>query len=179
MKETLSFVLLKCLNCGANLKISESIFEFACQYCNASQIVQRDGGIVALKFISDKIDRVQLSVDKSVVELKIQRLNKEFEELEKKHKKLDEATIQMRNLINSLFTSVTSVFTISFLILAIYISSIIFIFIGILAFSLIVWYWRWKNSGINTDFQISSKPMFEKGIAIKKEISELEKIINY
>lgn len=76
----LSSLTLKCSNCGSNLEITSEMSTFACGYCGASQIVERRGGTVSLKILSDSISKVQVGTDKTAAELAIKRLKEEFEE---------------------------------------------------------------------------------------------------
>ena len=179
MRETLSFVNLNCLNCGAKLKITDNIFEFACQYCGATQIVERTGGIVALKFLSDKLDRVQSSVDRTAAELKIQRLKNELEELEEKHTELDEITIQLKSTVNPIAATVFVSVLAAFLLVTAYTGSIIPLLIGGIVAFIIFWLWRMYINRIDSEFDKSAKPLIEKGIEIKRKIAELEKIVEF
>ncbi len=177
MIETVSFVNLKCLNCGANLKITENIFEFACQYCGASQIVQRTGGIVALKFLSDKIDRVQNLVDKTAAELKIQRLNNQIDDLEEKHTKLLEATNNIKSAIY--WVAVILLFAIAIVTIAISagIGTLIGFLIGAIVGLTEFFILRKLLKMMEADFNRASKPRIEKGIELKREIAKLKKIV--
>ena len=51
---------------------------FACSYCGTQQVVQRRGGTVALKLVSDAIARVQVGTDRTASELAIRRLKDEI-----------------------------------------------------------------------------------------------------
>lgn len=179
MKEALSFVNLNCLNCGATLNITENIFEFACQYCGANQIVERTGGIVALKFLSDKIDRVQNSVDKTAAELKIQRYKGELEDLEERHTKLEETTGQLKSMINPIAIAGMVAGFAPFLLWAAVINSIMPLLIaGVVDFVVFMMWQKYLNR-IDSEFKKASTPMIEKGVELKKKITELEKIVEY
>ncbi|HMS42509.1 MAG TPA: hypothetical protein PKE69_19925 [Pyrinomonadaceae bacterium] len=176
MNETVSFVKLKCLNCGANLNISDKIFDFACQYCGANQIVNRVGGIVALELLSGKIDRVQNSVDKTAIELKIVRYKNDLEELEEKHNKLNESAVGMKSMINPIAITIMVCVFIPFLIVSANVGSgIPLVLAGIIAFVIFI-FWRKKINKIDSEFERTSKAMIEKGVQLKKKIIELEKI---
>lgn len=76
----LASLTLKCSNCGSNLEITSEMSTFACGYCGASQMVQRQGGTVSLKLLSESISKVQIGTDKTAAELAIKRLKEEIEE---------------------------------------------------------------------------------------------------
>lgn len=177
MEETGTFVNLNCLNCGARLKINDNIFEFACQYCGVSQIVQRSGGIVALKFLSDKIDRVQNSVDKTAGELKIQRLQRAIEVIEEKHRKLVDARVQLKSHVNPIAIAAIVAIAAPFLLAASYTGSIILLLICGIAEFIFIWLWRLYINRIDFEFDRGSKPLIEKGVELRREITRLKKIV--
>jgi ribosomal protein S27AE len=72
---------LKCPNCGANLGIAPDMTQFACGYCGTEQVVQRRGGTVSLKPVTDAIEKVQAGTDRVAAELAIQRLQQELDTL--------------------------------------------------------------------------------------------------
>lgn len=86
MKNT---IILKCSNCGGNLEITSDITTFACGYCGLSQIVERAGGIISLKALTDAISKVQIGTDKTAAELAIKRLKEELNEVNEKGKNLE------------------------------------------------------------------------------------------
>ena len=77
-------VPLKCVSCGAALEISPDMEQFACGYCGASLLVERRGGTVALKRLTDAIAKVQAGTDRTAAELDIKRLTEEFPIAEKR-----------------------------------------------------------------------------------------------
>lgn len=81
MMRELTVITLKCAGCGAGLSISEDMTRFACGYCGTEQIVERKGGTVALKPITDAIGRVQVGTDKTAAELALARLPQELNDL--------------------------------------------------------------------------------------------------
>lgn len=76
-----SILHLKCINCGAGLEISPDMNQFACGYCGVGQLVERKGGTVALKHVTDAISKVQVGTDKTAAELAIRRLQDESVQL--------------------------------------------------------------------------------------------------
>lgn len=176
MKQTISFVSLECLNCGANLKISQNITQFACEHCGAAQIVVRGGGVVALQLLSDKIDRVQSSVDKTAAELALQRFSREFDELSEKHAKLEDLTAEMKKSIDQLFYFgflVACVITL----VCFFSSAALGIILGIVLIGGAITLWLHKRNEIDTEMRLNAKPLFDKGIEIKRKIVELEKFV--
>jgi hypothetical protein len=176
MEQTLSFALLKCLNCGANLKISQNITQFACEHCGAAQMVVRDGGIVALQMLSDKIDRVQSTVDKTAAELALQRFGREFDELSEKHARLEDLAVEMKKLIDQLFLFGFLVACVVTLV-CLFNSAVVGIIIGIVLIGGVITLWLNKRKEINTELQLNAKPLISKGIEIKKKMVELEKLL--
>ncbi|MGA9768264.1 MAG: hypothetical protein WBV94_04435 [Blastocatellia bacterium] len=74
-------IKLTCLSCGGALEITNDLERFACGYCGIEQIVERRGGIVALKPIAEAISKVQIGTDKTAAELALKRLPQEIETL--------------------------------------------------------------------------------------------------
>jgi DNA-directed RNA polymerase subunit RPC12/RpoP len=75
------FINLTCANCGGQLEVYDDMERFACGYCGSEMLVQRRGGTVALKAITEAIKQVQVGTDKTAAELAIVRLNKDLEKL--------------------------------------------------------------------------------------------------
>lgn len=99
MAHTPVVATLKCPNCGAALKIGASVTDFACAYCGAQQIVEREGGIISLRLISESVSRIQVSTDKTASELALQRLEGELFTLQQQQQKLTaERTAKERDI---------------------------------------------------------------------------------
>jgi DNA-directed RNA polymerase subunit RPC12/RpoP len=81
MTAEMRILKLACPSCGADLEISPEMEAFACGYCGSQQMVQRRGGTVALKLVTDAISKVQVGTDRTAAELAIQRLQKEIDAL--------------------------------------------------------------------------------------------------
>lgn len=71
-------VKLSCVNCSAPLDISDDLERFACSYCGTNQVVERSGGIVALRRMEEAIGAVQRGTDRTAAELALPRLKKEL-----------------------------------------------------------------------------------------------------
>lgn len=80
MEAELALMKLSCVNCSAPLEIGDDLERFACSYCGTNQIVERAGGIVALKKVQTAIHAVQRGTDRTAAELALPRLNKELAE---------------------------------------------------------------------------------------------------
>lgn len=75
---TEKFVALKCQSCGGSLEVYDDVDRFACGYCRTEMIVQRRGGTVTLKAVTEAIHRVQIGTDKTAAELAIPRIQEEM-----------------------------------------------------------------------------------------------------
>jgi hypothetical protein len=75
---SVKLLTLKCPNCSASLEIFPDMDSFACGYCGSQQMVQRRGGTISLKLVTDAIEKVQHGTDRTASELAIQRLTKEI-----------------------------------------------------------------------------------------------------
>ena len=78
----LKTIPIKCASCGGNLEITQEMEHFSCGYCGAAQVVERSGGTISLKLVTDAIKRVQVGTDKTAAELAIKRLSGELEAIE-------------------------------------------------------------------------------------------------
>jgi predicted RNA-binding Zn-ribbon protein involved in translation (DUF1610 family) len=177
MNSTLTSVNLKCLNCGANLRIGSSVVEFACEYCGASQIVDRDGGVVALRLLSEKVDRIQDTVDRTAAELAIQGLTDELDDLETNFNRLEESTSAQGDLLRQGFFMLFGLICIISIGVGTF-SSVFGIAVAIAGFIWLAVLRKGRISRLDSDFEKQSKPLIDKGVAIKKSIIEYEKIVN-
>jgi hypothetical protein len=75
-------ISLSCPSCASNLQITNDIDRFACSYCGKQLLVNRGGGIVSLKPLVEKLDKIGVSVDRTASELAIRRLKEEISENE-------------------------------------------------------------------------------------------------
>ena len=78
----IDFFTLTCPSCGGRLQITSDIDIFACGYCGTELRVRRGGGIVSLAPVVERLDKVQVGVDKTASELAISRLRAEISRLE-------------------------------------------------------------------------------------------------
>jgi len=101
-----NFITLACPNCGGKLTITADLERFACQFCGNEHIVRRSGGTISLEPVmkmmhtindninnmSSGINRVNAISEKQAAEMAIKRINKEIEDLQKQHGKLENGT---------------------------------------------------------------------------------------
>jgi predicted RNA-binding Zn-ribbon protein involved in translation (DUF1610 family) len=87
MSSQTRMIPLRCVSCGGKLEITPDMSRFACGYCGAEQFVERRGGTVALKAVTEAISRVQVGTDKTAAELALRRLQEEKEELKREWRK--------------------------------------------------------------------------------------------
>lgn len=71
---------LSCVNCSAPLEIGADLDRFACGYCGTNQVVQRSGGVIALRRVESAVQAVQRGTDKTAAELAVPRLQRELVE---------------------------------------------------------------------------------------------------
>lgn len=67
------YVTLTCTSCGANIDVFEDMMRFACGYCGAQTLVERRGGTIALRRVTEAIGKVQKGAEQTVAELAIPR----------------------------------------------------------------------------------------------------------
>jgi len=99
----LKTITLKCSNCGGNLEITPEMENFACGYCGASQIVQRRGGTISLKLLTESISKVQIGTDKTAAELAIKRLSREISAVQENYAQINFAKYAELNRNKQLF----------------------------------------------------------------------------
>jgi DNA-directed RNA polymerase subunit RPC12/RpoP len=83
------FINLTCANCGGKLEVYDDMERFACGYCGSEMLVQRRGGTVILKAVTEAIHKVQIGTDKTAAELAIVRLNQELEKLKTDYSRME------------------------------------------------------------------------------------------
>lgn len=71
---------LNCQSCGGKLEIYSDMDRFACGYCGTEMMVQRRGGTVALKAVTEAIAKVQVGTDRTAAELALVRLETEMKD---------------------------------------------------------------------------------------------------
>jgi len=73
------FIKLICENCGSGLEIYDDTDQFACGYCGSQIVVQRRGGTVVLKLVTESIPK------EPAADVNLLRLKEEEENLSKRH----------------------------------------------------------------------------------------------
>ena len=79
------FIKLRCENCGGELEIYDDIGRFACGCCGSEFAVQRRGGTIVLKLVTEAIQKEPIGTDKTTAELNRMRLKEDAESLSKRH----------------------------------------------------------------------------------------------
>ena len=82
------FIPLNCTNCGATLGVYDDMERFACGSCGTELLVQRRGGTVSLKSVTEAIKKVQVGTDKTAAELALVRLNDELRKVSEEASRL-------------------------------------------------------------------------------------------
>jgi predicted RNA-binding Zn-ribbon protein involved in translation (DUF1610 family) len=82
-KMTDHFVKLSCGNCGGELEVHDDMERFACGYCGSEIAVQRRGGTVVLKLLTEAVEKVLIGTDKTTAGLALVRLKQEANSLSK------------------------------------------------------------------------------------------------
>jgi ribosomal protein S27E len=79
------FIKLKCENCGADLDVYDDMERFACGYCGTEIAVQRRGGTVVLKSMTQAAKNIAAGADQSSADLALIRLKEEAGGLSKRY----------------------------------------------------------------------------------------------
>jgi ribosomal protein S27E len=75
------FVKLGCGNCGGELEVYDDVERFACGHCGAAMEVQRRGGTIALRIVTEAVRTAQTGTEPGAAEFALQRLKEEAESL--------------------------------------------------------------------------------------------------
>jgi len=76
------YISLTCPTCGAKLKITDDMNNFACGHCGSEHIVKREGGAISFAPLVESEKGANNGIDKTESELAIPRLDKEIKQLE-------------------------------------------------------------------------------------------------
>jgi primosomal protein N' len=82
-----SFITLQCRNCNGKLDVYDDMERFACGYCGTEVVVQRRGGTIVLKAVTEAIKRVEIGTEKTAAELAITRYEIDLNKLRQKEEK--------------------------------------------------------------------------------------------
>ena len=169
---------LKCANCGANLEISPDTTDFACGYCGAAQIVERRGGTVALRLVTDAISKVQVGTDKTAAELAIRRLKDEITELDVPYRQL-QAEVNKLKSDNFAVAGTAAIGGLIFIICPLanydYSGGAIFVVL-LLIIAGAIGYYYYRKYLIDAAFAEDAAPLLAKHKELTARIEELKKI---
>lgn len=170
----LKSISLKCPNCGANLEITSEMSSFSCGYCGASQMVERSGGTVSLRLLSEGIARVQAGTDKTAAELAIRRLKEELQIAEATHARVQNERYFAEQKIRKDFTSYFLLETIAFALVALAVGGWFALFVALawIAATVSIFKQFQKNTNEN---EVKYDARLDK---IDNQINLLEKRIN-
>lgn len=83
-------IKLTCNSCGGKLEITPDIERFACGHCGTEWFVNRSGGIVSLKGVEDKLEKLSSSSEEiakhsKVIadEIRVKKIKEDIKLLEK------------------------------------------------------------------------------------------------
>jgi predicted RNA-binding Zn-ribbon protein involved in translation (DUF1610 family) len=88
------FITLACPSCGGSLNITPDIERFACAFCGKSHLVRRQGGIISISPIVERLDRIASSSDQQAAELAINRLEQAARRLRDQISKLEKKVVK-------------------------------------------------------------------------------------
>jgi hypothetical protein len=134
------FVGLNCTNCGAKLDVYDDMERFFCGYCGTEMVVQRRGGTINLKGVTEAIKKVQIGTDKTAAELAPVRLTEELKQLTFEATNLRTRHTSHKGLSIGL-ASVTIVIGFVFLI-TVYVTLGILMVVGGVAW--LIWVWKYN-----------------------------------
>lgn len=173
-------ISLSCASCGSNLEVTADIDRFACGYCGASQVVQRVGGTISLKLVTDAIRLVQAGTDRTAAELALKRLNDELQDLEQEFHSLRmqrQVQIQTNGKIFG-WTLVGGFIFCAILAAPGGGSAYLALFLGIVGAVSILYIWSKQNSATKAKFDREEQPLFGLGNDIRRKIEENRKLVD-
>jgi DNA-directed RNA polymerase subunit RPC12/RpoP/cell division protein FtsL len=128
---------LTCKSCGGKLELTDDIDQFSCGYCGTEWLVNRRGGIVSLKPIEEKLQKIEehtkatskhtekimehsqeTSVSSSILanEIKLKRLQEKILSLEGEKEKLEKEIKKAKpNGVSYFVTLIVSMFVCSYI----------------------------------------------------------------
>jgi hypothetical protein len=68
---------MTCRNCGGKLQIAKDAEQIMCQYCGSEYLITITEGAISLKKISEGLQNIQKSTDKTASELALVRIKEE------------------------------------------------------------------------------------------------------
>lgn len=170
----LQAIPLKCASCGSNLQITSEMNTFACGYCGASQIVERYGGTISLRLVTDAIRQVQVGTDKTAAELALKRLGRELEVVQQNHSMAFMASKRRADSNSKTFAVVWIVG----LLVCLSIGTVIGLLVGISTTVAVIYFWNKKDSLIKLNFSEQAHLLSEQGNRIQDKIAENRRFVD-
>lgn len=174
------FINLNCANCAAKLDVYDDMERFACGHCGTDWIAQRRGGTVALKAVTEAIQKVQIGTDKTAAELALLRLGREWAWLYEDWKRLtllaDGIRSRSSNLkgISLMLGSVGAFLGVSLLIIGLLTGYGQGAFFGLLMLGgSLAWIYRSWTRSISDELAPIEKQMLERQAQITKVMSQI------
>lgn len=72
---------MTCRNCGGKLQINKDADQILCQNCGTEYLVSINEGAVSMKLLSQGLEKISVSTDKTAAELALARIKKEKDNL--------------------------------------------------------------------------------------------------
>ena len=156
------------------MEITTEMTSFACGYCGASQIVERQGGTISLRLIEDAIGKVQVGTDKTAAELAIKRLGAELIAVEETYNQTLDAKRKQLDTNGQVFAVVWIIGVIvglSFMFQGGVIGTlaVILIIAGTVA---VIYFWNKECTSIGLRFSETEKALINEGNLIRNKIKE-------
>ena len=79
----MEIISMTCRNCGGKLSIFKDAEQCICQHCGTEFVVFYNEGSISLKILSQGLQKIQASTDKTASELALRRLREEKESIRK------------------------------------------------------------------------------------------------
>lgn len=79
MAASVNLISLRCVNCSANLELSDKLDRFICNYCGTEQLLIHDTSGYSFKRLEDKLDKIEKATEKGNVELALKRLREDLQ----------------------------------------------------------------------------------------------------
>jgi ribosomal protein S27AE len=95
-KMTDHFIKLGCVNCGGDLEVYDDMERFACGHCGAGIEVQRRGGAVVLRVVTEAAGKTQVDASRTAAELTLRRLKEETETLSRQREGISSGRIERK-----------------------------------------------------------------------------------
>jgi hypothetical protein len=81
MGDVMELISMTCRTFGGKLKIMKDADQFICQHCGTEYLVSFTEGAISIKLLSEGLQKIQVSSDKTASELALARIKKEKDEI--------------------------------------------------------------------------------------------------